>query len=116
MTNKVLELVPVKSSKVSWCCNENGMVTLKIKNTGIVNTICQRFFLTPRMSTIDLDSIGSRVWILIDGRRTVMEIAASVEDTFGNEAYPIYERLTDYMDILKENKIVRYTKSGWSIM
>ena len=110
MKNKYLNFIPVKSDRVSWYCNESGSVTLKIKNKGVFNTICQKLFLTPKTSRIGLDVIASHVWLLIDGRRTVMEIGSEIEHIIGKDAHPVYERLLKYMGILKDNKIIKIRK------
>lgn len=112
MKNKHLDFVPVKSDRVSWCCNESGSVTLKVKNRGICNCICQKVFSSPKTSRIALDNIGSYVWLLIDGRRTVMEIGKEIELLMGRDAYPIYERLVKYIGILKENKMIKIRKDN----
>ncbi len=102
-----LSLVPVKSDRVSWSCTESGRVTLKVRHKDMYSIICQKLFSTPKVSRIGLDDIGSCVWLLMDGRRTVEEIGREVEHSMGSDAYPIYERLTGYIKILRENKIVR---------
>ena len=112
MKNKHLDFVPVKSDRVSWCCNESGSVTLKVKNIGICNAICQKLFSSPKTSRIALDNIGSYVWLLIDGRRTVKEIGKEIDSSIGEDAYPVYERLAKYIKILKENKIIKIKKGN----
>lgn len=111
MKNKHLDFVPVKSDRVSWCCNESGSVTLKVKNRGICNCICQKIFSSPKTSRIALDNIGSYVWLLIDGRRTVLEIGSEIDNNIGMDAYPVYERLIKYMGVLKDNKMIKLRKS-----
>ena len=110
MKNKNLDFVPVKSDRVSWCCNESGSVTLKVKNTGICNTICQKLFSSPKTSRIALDNIGSYVWLLIDGRRSLEQIGSEINSSIGEDAYPVYERLIKYIGILKENKMIKIKK------
>lgn len=112
MKSKHLNFVPVKSDRVSWYCSEQGKVTLKVRNRGVFNIICQKLFSTPKISRIGLDDIGSRVWLLIDGTRTVMEIGRQVDICVGKDAHPVYERLLKYIGILKENKMIIMKKGN----
>lgn len=48
-----------------------------------------------------LDEMGSFVWPLIDGEKTILEIGKAVEERFGDEAKPLYERLVKYFQILE---------------
>lgn len=56
---------------------------LEVENTGIMNTIAQKVFSKPRFTKVHLDRQGSFIWPLIDGKRTVADIAALVKEEFG---------------------------------
>lgn len=45
--------------------------------------------------------MGNFVWPLIDGTRTVYEIAQLVKEEFGEKAEPLYERLVQYIQNLE---------------
>lgn len=95
-----LEKIPVRSEKIAWSTDENGIVTLEIENKGIFNTIAQKVLKKPRISYVHLDATGSFVWPLIDGEKNIEELGKYVEEKFGEEAYPLYERLAKYFQIL----------------
>ena len=57
---------------------------------------------------IDLDEMGSFIFPLIDGERTVGQIAQLVRERFGADAEPLYERLAKYMQILRNNGFIYY--------
>jgi len=59
----------------------------------------------PTVSDVELDNIGSKVWLSIDGNKTVYDIGVILEQTFGEKCNPTYERLTMYMRYL--------VKKGW---
>ena len=52
--------------------------------------------------------MGSFIFPLIDGQRTVGDIALLVKAEFGDAAEPLYPRLTKYMQILRNNGFVYY--------
>ena len=104
-----LEKIPVRSEKVGWSSNDDGIVTIEIENKGIFNTLAQKFFKKPRISYVHLDAIGSFVWPLIDGKKTIEALAVDVELKFGEDAYPLYERLAKYFQILDSYGFVNLT-------
>jgi len=81
-----VRLKPVRNPMVKWEKNEKGEVNIVIplknikektkgakkkrKRTGILS----KFFPEPKEKRIQLDEIGSIVWELCDGQRTVKEI------------------------------------------
>ena len=94
------EMIPVRSEKLEWDADESGIVTLHIENRGVMKRITQLLLKKPRVSHIHLDEIGSYVWSLIDGERTVAEIAAPFEAHFGERVHPTYARLGQYFSML----------------
>ena len=46
------------------------------------------------------------VWRQIDGRHSVYEIGQLLHETFGEEAEPLYERLSVYMKQLENNGLI----------
>ena len=63
--------------------------------------LAQKILKKPKVSQIHLDEMGNFVWPLIDGTRTVYEIAQLVKEEFGEKAEPLYERLVQYIQNLE---------------
>lgn len=104
-TENYLEKVPAICRDLDWTEN-NGLVTVVQENTGFYNKIAQKFFCTPKVSNIDLDELGSFIWMCIDGKRNLIDIGEMVKEEFGEEAEPLYPRLIKYMQILVEVKYI----------
>ena len=102
-----LDYIPVISEKNTWS-EENGTVTIHMVHRGFYAAIAQKFFKRPRVSHIALDEMGSFIFPLIDGMRTVGDIAELVKAEFGEAAEPLYDRLVQYMKILHNNGFIRY--------
>ena len=96
-----LEMTPVRNPEINWTTDEAGLVTLEIENKGVANRIAQKLLKKPKITYIHLDENGSFVWPLIDGKRTVMDIAQLVDAHFGEKAKPLYERLVKFFQILE---------------
>lgn len=100
-----LDYIPVTNPRNSWQEN-NGKVTINMVHRGFYAKIAQTFFHTPRVSHIDLDAYGSYLWLQMDGKKTVGELALSMKEHFGDKAEPLYDRLIKYMQILRNNKFI----------
>ena len=96
-----LEMIPVRNPEIHWTTDEKGIVTLEIENKGIANRIAQKLLKKPKITYIHLDENGSFVWPLIDGEKTVLDIAQLVDAHFGEAAKPLYERLVKFFQILE---------------
>jgi len=105
MKNKVeenyLERIPKRAEHFKWSQNADGIVTLEIENQGIFNKIAQKLFKKPRISYVHLDETGSFIWPLIDGKKNIIELGRALEEEFGEKAYPLYERIAKYFQILE---------------
>ena len=104
MKNKenFLDFVYTIADGLTWTQSESGEVIVEMKNTGFTNKIAQRFFKKPEVSYITLEGMGSYIWTCIDGTRSVYDIGQLIHDKFGQEAEPLYERLSVYMKQLEQ--------------
>jgi hypothetical protein len=57
----------------------HGVVSVRRRRPGKIRPAILRLFGIPPHFTIHLDTLGSNVWRLIDGKRTVGEIRAELE-------------------------------------
>lgn len=103
-----LERIPVRNSLINWTVDEKDIVTLEIENTGVFNRIAQKLFKKPRISYVHLDDTGSFVWPLIDGEKTIIELADAVDEKFGEAAHPLYERLAKFFQILESYNFIQF--------
>jgi len=88
----------------------------EVGEEGIVSLLVPRFrvswmqWLQKRLKRphikVKLDEVGSAVWQLIDGARTVAQIGGELEHRFGEKIHPTSERLGMYLGILRRNKFI----------
>lgn len=103
-----LERIPVRPDWIEWSADENGIVTLDIENKGMMNRIAQKLLKKPEVSHIHLDEIGSFVWPLIDGEKNIADFGPYMEERFGEQAHPTYERLAKFFQILESYHFVEW--------
>ena len=102
-----LNFIPQKN--FSWRL-EKQLVVLEVTNKGVFNRIFQKLLKKPAVSYIHLDKMGSFIWCLTDGDKTIEQISASVKEEFGDEAEPLYERLIKYFQILESYNFIKCKK------
>ena len=103
-----LDLIPEKNSSLKWHTDLKERVILEVENTGIMNKIAQNLFNKPRFTKVHLDANGSFIWPLIDGKRTVEDIAVLVKEQFGEAAEPLYPRIIKYFQIVESYRFIRF--------
>ena len=103
-----LDLITEKSSSLKWHTDLKERVILEVENTGIMNKIAQNLFNKPRFTKVHLDANGSFIWPLIDGKRTVEDIAVLVKEQFGEAAEPLYPRIIKYFQIVESYHFIRF--------
>ncbi|MBE6930959.1 MAG: PqqD family protein [Ruminococcaceae bacterium] len=103
-----LTRIPARADSVGWEAGEDGLVTLSVANTGWANRLAQAFFNRPKVSYIHLDRFGSFIWPLLDGKMDIIALGKLVEEHFGEESHPLYERLARYFQIMDSYHFIRW--------
>lgn len=57
---------------------------------------------------VNLDEIGSYLWLLIDGKNTVGQIAQLFKIRFGERVEPLYDRLSHFLRNLEKNSFIKF--------
>lgn len=105
-TKNYLDFVPVCNPEFEWNADRDGLVTVHVIHKGICAAVAQKVFHTPRISHIHLDRYGSYLWQQIDGKKDVGQLADAMRDHFGDAAEPLYDRLIQYIQTLRNHRFV----------
>lgn len=92
------ECVPLRTEKIEWTADNDGLVTITTENKGFFNRAFQLILKKPRFSHIRLDEKGSFFWKNADGTHTLEEIAESLADFFGESKS--FEAAAKFLEIL----------------
>ena len=106
-----LELKPSRNPLIKWS-EEDGSVTLELENKGTMNRIFQLLLKKPKISYIHLEEMGSFLWPILDGEKTIEALGLEVKEKFGKKAEPLYERLVQYLKILESYKFITMNKEA----
>lgn len=102
-----LDKIP-SHSDIVWTADEEGIVTLEIENKGIFNRLAQKLLKKPPVTYVHLDALGSFIWQHVDGKSDIGSLAEKVDEHFGEEAHPLYERIVKYFQILDSYHFIKW--------
>ncbi len=103
-----LDRIPKRTEGLSWEQGEEGIVILLVENTGVFNRIAQKLFKRPKYTKVHMDKYGSFLWPLMDGKRTVSDLARLQKDAFGEEVEPLYPRIVKYFQIVESYRFIEF--------
>lgn len=106
-----LDLIPERAPELTWNADEEGIIVLEVENTGVFNRIAQKLLKRPRYTKVHMEKYGSFLWPLIDGERTVMELADLQKEKFGEEVEPLYPRVVKYMQIMESYHFIKFKQN-----
>lgn len=101
VSENYLDYVPMHNPEILFEVDEDGKVTILQENKGFFCFLTQKLLKKPKISQIHLDEMGDFIWPLMDGERTVNQIAMEVKEKFGEKAEPLYRRLITYLSTLE---------------
>lgn len=107
VSGNYLDFIPVYGEQCHYEISGKGKVVILVENKGVFHWIAQKVFHRPRISQIHLDEMGNFIWPLMDGERTIHDIAALVKEEFGERAEPLYNRLVQYMRNLESYGFIK---------
>lgn len=84
---------------------KKGIVKLIIHHDRLIERAARWLVKKPTVSDIELDQVGSKVWVMIDGKNSVYDIGQGLVSEFGKSCEPVYDRLIMYLRYLN--------KKGW---
>ncbi len=103
----LLELTPIRNIK--WKTDDQGNIILlkpKYRNPFLAKHVL------PRMKhpfyRVKLDEMGSFFWKNCDGKNNVKEIARLHREKFGDDAEPVLDRISLFIQDLDRNRFITF--------
>lgn len=108
--DNLLDYKPLKNPNIQWRTLPNKHIQLDLVNKGFFHFLTQKLMKKPKVSKIELEEIGSFIWMNIDGKKTVYELSEEMDKVFGEKVQPTLNRLTEYLKVLYSNDFILYQK------
>lgn len=104
---QALNALPVRNPTLKWEQNDRGDVVITLtRRRDAKGRLVSFFFHVPRSRDITLDQVGSRVWRLCNGRRTVEELIDQLADEYKLNRREAEVSLTEYLRQLGQRGMV----------
>lgn len=101
---EVLNLVFKKSENIEYEVSSEGIVTILEKQDHKVQNFFRKLkFKIPMYKKMELDEYGSFIFLQIDGKKNVKELGIKLEEKYGEESHPLYERLLLFLNHIDVN-------------
>lgn len=101
---EVLNLVFKKSENIEYEVSSEGIVTILEKQDHKVQNFFRKLkFKIPMYKKMELDEYGSFIFLQIDGKKNVEELGIKLEEKYGEESHPLYERLLLFLNHIDVN-------------
>ncbi len=103
----LLEIAPVRLAE--WEEIEGRVVVHRpLPPARGLRRLWERFVFELAAKRIRLDETGSHVWLLLDGERTVGQVADQLRERLGDAIEPAEERLGQLLHVLHREKFIGY--------
>lgn len=101
---EVLNLVFKKSENIKYEVSSDGIVTILEKQDHKVQNFFRKLkFKIPMYKKMELDEYGSFIFLQIDGKKNVEELGIKLEEKYGEESHPLYERILLFLNHIDVN-------------
>lgn len=96
---EILNIIFKKKEFIKYEVDDKGIVTIYEKQDHIIQRFFRRLkFRIPMYKSITFDEYSSEVFINIDGKKNVKEIGEDLQRKYGENVYPLYERLLIFLN------------------
>lgn len=110
--SEIRELYPVRSCEHEPNEENGELITVLYKNTN--PSFIEKLFFKKQLEKpvkIDLDEIGSYIWLMCDGSKKISEMIDVAKEHFGEKIEPAEQRTELFINQLVKNKLaVLYKK------
>ena len=102
------ERIPARRGELKWQEDERGRVVLELVRRGVVRRAAGWLWGSPRRTYLHLDSIGSFVWLEMDGTLSMTALCERLENAFGERVSPTYDRLVIFARMMEARGLIEW--------
>lgn len=104
-----VNLLGLAPRRVASWSEEGGLVVLRVQAPACPwRTPFEWLSYKMSAKSVRLDEVGSFAWKLLDGRRTVAQVAERLRVQFGDQVDPAEERLGEMIRMLRDGRMLVY--------
>ncbi len=107
--DQAFEARPVRNPQLKWRVNDQDCVEVVVpRRKDLFGRTMGFLFFVPQSRPVILDEVGTRVWHLCDGERTVQQIARVLCDEYKLGRREVEASLTEYLRTLGKRGMVGF--------
>lgn len=104
--SQLLRLKPVRDESVAWEVGEDGLVKIESKRIGLLKRLLSVLLRFKAKRRIELDELGSVVWLMCDGQHTIGEIAQELVKRYKLERRDAEVSLITFIQQLIKRRLI----------
>ncbi len=98
---QALDALPIRNPSLKWRDTEDGEVVVRLqRRQGLRGRLVGLVFYVPEYRDITLDEVGSHVWRLCDGERTVSDVVGELVREYKLNKREAEVSVTEYLRML----------------
>jgi hypothetical protein len=107
--DQAFEARPVRNPRLKWRVNDDECVEVVVpRRKDVFGRTMGFLFFVPESRPVILDEVGTRVWHLCDGERTVEQISRVLSDEYKLGRREVEASLTEYLRTLGKRGMVGF--------
>lgn len=103
---QILETYPIRN-RVKWVHENERIVLIYPKDFSKFESWLHQRIGGPNSIRRPLDEIGSKIWLMADGKHTVMDICTILDDEYREDIEPVFDRVRKFLEILLRSNLIR---------
>ncbi len=103
---QILSIYPVRN-QVKWLKKDDQVVLIYPKDLSNFETWLQKRLGGPEMIKRPMDDIGSKIWLMCDGRHTVNDICTELDEIYHEDVEPVLDRVSKLLEVLLRSNLIR---------
>lgn len=102
-----LRVCPMHNPNLEWELDEEGIMTATLRRPrDLRNRLVGSFLMLPESRTLKLDEVGTFVWNLCDGKRTVADLVAAMSERYKLSRREVEVSLTEFLRMLAKRGMI----------
>ncbi len=103
---RILSIYPMRSP-VKWTQENDRIVLIYPKDLTKFESWLHKRIGGPEVIRRPLDEIGSKIWLMCDGKHTVRDICTELDELYQEDIEPVLDRVSKFLELLLRSNLIR---------
>jgi len=113
-TKKVLGAYPLRAP-VKWRMERGKAVIIYSKNLSKLEKKVRSVVGGPENIRRPLDEVGTDIWLMCDGKHTILDICTHLDSKHHEKVEPVVKRVTTFLEILLKLNLLSLSKAAQEV-